>query len=300
MKQRLGAEPGGGKAALRWGIERRLEFIDFRLFWEGRINRADLTRYFGISTPQASADLGRYQELAPDNIAYDKSAKCYLATPAFAPVYDVQDSNRYLAQLRSIADGTLKAGEVWIADLPGFQVVPTPGRTIEPHTLKAVLDAIRNHQALKVRYQSMSTPKARWRWITPHALGFDGFRWHARSFCHEREAFRDFVFARILKVGETKPHEIDPETDRDWIETVAVVIAPHPGLSEEQKAAVSLDYGMTDGECTIEVRRAFLYYLLKRLGLIGDPGRRRPEDQHIVLVNRKEVRKALGGAQAGA
>lgn len=57
-----------GRDELRWGIERRLEFIDFRLFWEGRINRSDLTDQFGISTPQASADLARYQEMAPSNL----------------------------------------------------------------------------------------------------------------------------------------------------------------------------------------------------------------------------------------
>lgn len=26
------------KADLRWGVERRLEFIEFRLFWEGQVN----------------------------------------------------------------------------------------------------------------------------------------------------------------------------------------------------------------------------------------------------------------------
>ena len=49
--------PGGAAPPvdLRWGIERRLEFIEFRLYWEGRVNRADLTSVFGISTVQASA-----------------------------------------------------------------------------------------------------------------------------------------------------------------------------------------------------------------------------------------------------
>ena len=31
-----------------WGVERRLEFIEFRLFWEGRVNRADLIDTFGV------------------------------------------------------------------------------------------------------------------------------------------------------------------------------------------------------------------------------------------------------------
>ena len=40
---------GEARQGLRWGVERRLEFIDFRLFWDGRINRGDLTEQFGIS-----------------------------------------------------------------------------------------------------------------------------------------------------------------------------------------------------------------------------------------------------------
>jgi len=48
-----------GREELRWSIERRLECIDFRLFWEGHINRSDLTDQFGISTPQTSADLAQ-------------------------------------------------------------------------------------------------------------------------------------------------------------------------------------------------------------------------------------------------
>ena len=37
-----------------------------------------------------------------------------------------------------------------------------------------------------------------------------------------------------------------------------------------------------------------------RVVTTGSSCRRRPEDQHIVLVNRKEVRKALGRPQTGA
>ena len=54
---------------LRWGVEQRLEFIEFRLFWEGGVNRSDITRYFGVSVPQASKDLSQYQAIAPDNIS---------------------------------------------------------------------------------------------------------------------------------------------------------------------------------------------------------------------------------------
>ena len=39
----------------------------------------------------------------------------------------------------------------------------------------------------------------------------------------------------------------------------------------------------------IKVRRALLYYALKRLGLDTEPSARRPQDQQIVLVNRGEI-----------
>jgi hypothetical protein len=63
-------------------------------------------------------------------------------------------------------------------------------------------------------------------------------------------------------------------------------IGPHPDLSETQKKVVGLDYGMRDGHAEIRVRRAFLYYTLKRLGLDTDPSARRPQDQQIILLNR--------------
>ena len=57
---------GENRTDLRWGVERRLEFIEFRLFWEGYVNRGDLIDVFGISVQQASTDLNRYLGLAPE------------------------------------------------------------------------------------------------------------------------------------------------------------------------------------------------------------------------------------------
>lgn len=66
------------KSELRWGVAQRLEFIEFRLFWEGYVNRSDLMEQFGLSVNQASADLNRYIGFAPDNMVYDKSARTYV------------------------------------------------------------------------------------------------------------------------------------------------------------------------------------------------------------------------------
>ena len=72
---------------MRWGVEKRLEFIEFRLYWEGGINRADITGQFGVSVPQASKDLNLYVAKAPGNLFYDKSVKSTLlrSLPARIP-----------------------------------------------------------------------------------------------------------------------------------------------------------------------------------------------------------------------
>src|ERR1700684_596672 len=99
---------------LRWGAEQRLEFIEFQLFWEGVINRSDITARFGVSVPQASNDLTLYRELAPGNLEYDASAKRYVTTPGFVPRFLRPNPDRYLAQLMAVADGIMAFSDTWM------------------------------------------------------------------------------------------------------------------------------------------------------------------------------------------
>ncbi len=282
------------KADLRWGVERRLEFIEFRLFWEGHVNRGDLMGAFGVSVNQASTDLKRYIGMAAENIAYDKSARTYIRSPKFAPLFLRPDASRYLSQLRSVADGILDRGNAWIGQLPSYDGAPTPARRVDADILRSVIGAIRRSDAIEVKYQSLSGPEPRWRWIAPHAIGFDGFRWHARAFCLTDQTFKDFLLSRIIEIGSHKPSEVSPEVDTGWNELVVLEIGPHPELSETQQKVIALDYGMRSGRATIPVRKALLYYALKRLGLDTEPTARRPRDQQIVLLNRAAVRLLSG------
>ncbi|MDR7193377.1 hypothetical protein [Luteimonas terrae] len=70
-----------------YAVEQRLRLIDFLLQQYGHFNRAALVDYFGISVPQASADLSAYLELAPGNAEYDVRRKTYVRTDRFARVY---------------------------------------------------------------------------------------------------------------------------------------------------------------------------------------------------------------------
>lgn len=64
---------------MRWFEQHRLEWIAETLRVFGYINREHLERKFGISTPQASTDINRFLKLHPGAMAYDKSAKRYVA-----------------------------------------------------------------------------------------------------------------------------------------------------------------------------------------------------------------------------
>jgi len=280
---------GEDKPSLRWGVEQKLQFIEFRLFWEGHVNRGDLIDKFGISQNQASGDLNRYIALAPDNMVYDKSGKSYVRSSFFKPLFLKPDASQYLAQVRSVAEGIVAPEDAWIGNLPTFDATPSPARGIDPAVLRSLVIAIRRCEAVEVRYQSMSSPDPEWRWIAPHALAFDGFRWHARSFCERSGEYRDFVISRIIETRHSRSTEMQVAPDAAWDEIVELEIGPHPELSPNQKRVIELDYGMQNGRVVISVRRALLYYALKRLGLDTDPAARKPQDQQIVLLNAVEI-----------
>lgn len=277
------------KPSLRWGVEQKLQFIEFRLFWEGHVNRSDLIDKFGVSPNQASGDLNRYIALAPDNMVYDKSGKTYVRSSAFKPLFLKPDATQYLSQVRSVAEGIITPDDAWIGNLPAFDATPAPARGIDPVVLRSIVTANKRHEAIEVLYQSMSAPDPEWRWIAPHALAFDGFRWHARSFCEKSGEYRDFVISRIIDTRQSRSTDMQATSDVAWDEVVALEIGPHPELSPNQKRVIELDYGMQNGRVVIPVRRALLYYALKRLGLDTDPAARNPQDQQIVLINKDAI-----------
>jgi hypothetical protein len=88
--------------------------------------------------------------------------------------------------------------------------------------------------------------------------------------------------------------------DEDWNSEITLEIVPHPALSETQAKVIALDYGMRGGKAKIKVRRALLYYALRRLGLDTDPAARRPQDQQIVLLNSSEFGVPIPSASSSA
>lgn len=278
---------------MKWNIKQRLEFIEYRLFWEGSINRKDLIDTFGVSVPQASADIKNYKQNAPGNIYYDKRQKTYLITSKFEPLYSSIDSHKYLSKLSMLSEGLISEDETYMGYIPEFSVVPSIDRAIDPLILKKIVKVLMSKKSINILYQSMSRPSPVWRWISPHAFVFDGFRWHVRAFCELTNEFRDFIIGRILEVQNEKKSKTSSSEDDKWNHFVTLQIAANPKLSTDQKKIVEKEYNMIDGVSQLKVRAAFIYYVLFRLRLENMDDPRFLKNRNAVLLNYQEIEAYL-------
>lgn len=277
-----------------WSQDKRIEFIDFRLQWSGRINRSDLVDFFGISVPQASLDLARYIEWRPENVFYDKRTKAYLRSELFQPLFSEKGSQYYLRNLLALNQNIIKNDESFIIDPPPCDVLPYLERIVPEKTLSLIISAINNKKAIKVSYLSMTKDIASERILNPHAIVFDGHRWHVRAYCQIRKDFRDFVLARIISAEIVEADIISSEQDNAWNTFITLVFKPSPNLSESHRKAIEFDYNMQDGKIEIKCRKALLSYTLKRYNLLKDfihdnEKLTKLNDQFITLSNYEDV-----------
>lgn len=277
---------------ISWSVEQRLEFIEFRLFWYGGVNRADISGEFGVSVPQASKDLSRYQKICPGNVRYDASEKRYITTDQFQPRFISLDPDAFL---RGLVDG--KAGSTGSVTA---EVCPVPRRKVDPHTLREIVAAVRAGGSVELHYQSMSAskPDLEWRWVSPHAFGSDGMRWHVRAFCHQDRKFKDFLLSRCADARGSSSSHASPHEDRHWSDFFEVELEPNPRLSESQQAAVAKDFCMQQGCARVSVRRAMLYHFFRRMRLDAVDQLDEPQEAPVVIRNREAFDAALAKALA--
>lgn len=287
------------KTSLRWGVEQRLEFIEFRLFWDGGINRSEIKDFFGVSVPQASNDLAKYIELAPNNMEYDRSEKRYFATQKFKPIFLTPDAEAYLAQ--SVDSGGKGSQEPvgLMSQAPLTDMIPLPHRQVDASILRSILAAIRDGQSIEIKYQSMNQqrPEPVWRRISPHAFGSDGLRWHVRAFCHIDSHFKDFLLSRCLGARNQEGTTSRSSDDDAWNSLFEVILTPNPKLSEHQRNVIAWDFGMPDHKLKIPVRQALLYYFEKRLRLDVADLLDTPQETPIIIHNRVEFDKVKSEAK---
>jgi len=278
----MAAEQDGAEPT-RWSVEQRLAFAANRLFWDGAIQREDIIRRFGVSGSQATADLGRLRGELGAGIRYDVTHRAYRATEAFTT--PPSGAQAVLTELRLIAEGMLPPERSILSEPPPLAIAGFTGRAVDDAVLRAVIRAIRDGAAVAADYVSFQRPEVTRRVLSPHALVFDGFRWHARAHDAGDARFKDFVLSRLSGSEPAGPAQIGPAEDAAWWRMTTLEIVPHPGLSDHQKAVVMRDYGMIGGRLRLTVREAVAFYARKRLGLIDGHAGRPPQEQQIVLAD---------------
>lgn len=273
---------------MKWGLKKRLEFIEFKLFWEGSFNRKDLIDTFGVSVPQTSVDIKSYKNKAPGNVYYDKSKKQYLITSKFVPIFGLMDAHSYLSRLSMFSDGFLEE-DLKTGYIPDVFVVPSLDRAIEPIVLRKIINALKNKKAIHIQYQSMSRPSPVWRWLVPHSFAYDGFRWHVRGYCELVQEFRDFILGRIIDTRNLKITNIEASDDHKWNQFVTIKIAAHPDLTPHQQKIIEKEYHMQNGVAELRVRAAFVYYVLLRFRLENPEDSRFLKNKNAVVLNYNEI-----------
>lgn len=269
----------------------RLAYLELRVFFTGELRRADIEKRFGVKPAAASRDISVYRELAPQNLGYDLSLRCYIAEPNFSPLFDMRPDRVLTWLAQGFGDG-LDLGLPTQTPFEGPQHFFSPNLT----TLAALTRAICAKKAIAIDYLSVSNGAKR-REVVPVALADNGLRWHLRAYDRSKNQFADFVLTRIRKVtpldNASQAHE-SIASDEQWMQTVTLQLVPHPDMKWPE--AVELDYGMTQGVLQVTTRAAMAGYVLQRWSVDASPDHSLDPSAHHLWLQNHEVLRGVQSA----
>lgn len=272
-------------------IERRQERdakVGRILLWEGRVSRSRLIDEYGLSPIRASEWLRDFRESFPDWVVWDSKLKANLAT---SKAYS--DAERAAQAPQSSVIGAMMVP--YAPNAPGRPLsVSWDFAHTSPLTFSRLNLAITDRLRVKFVYCSMNNPEPHERIIEPHSLLRAGRRWHARGYCLQRQAFRDFVLGRMSRVQLlSEPSETDIAADDAWSTVISVRLIAHPRLSPAQQLVVRNEYFNGASARVESCRVALLSYMLQELMAATDLDRQAPPDYQLAVENTEECRQWL-------
>jgi hypothetical protein len=99
------------------------------------------------------------------------------------------------------------------------------------------------------------------------------------------------VLSRILEaelINELA--ESSADHDEDWVETLTLELAPHPGLTPRQQLNLHVDFSEDGKAIQLTVRRALIGYALRALSVDTTLDQSlSPNAYQLVLLNREEI-----------
>jgi len=277
---------------IKQATRQRLQYIEVMAYYTGVVSRGDLTRTFGISDAAATKTLKQYNDLVPDNLIYQHTDFGFAPTERFEAIFADLSPQTVLPMIAGNLATTAQTME--ISPVYGIQVdtLPQPVRLPDKAIVANIIRAIKHQQKAEILYSSMTgSENTEPRIIEPHSLVNSGLRWHVRAYNERSYDYRDFVLSRISQATRLQTAaESSMIYDDDWVERICLELAPHPGLSEQQRKGLLLDYGATEGIIELEVRRALAGYVLQKLTVdTTESHSMNPNAYQLVLLNREEI-----------
>lgn len=238
----------------------RLAYIDFRLYFFGKVGRADLMDRFGLGSAGATRDFALYKEIAPGNLELDNVSKLYVILDEFRPVFEHIPERVLTALSKGFGDGS-EPIEGSLIPCAGPTTLSRPKMEI----LAPITRAIYSSKGVKIKYFSGASGASE-KEIFPFAIAFDGLRWHTRAFDRTKQRFGDYVLTRMSDVRSSQEltplkNELPPN-DIQWNRIVELDLIPHP--DRESPELVIQDYDMKDKVLRIELRAAMVGYFLQQ------------------------------------
>jgi len=246
---------------LKWGLRQRLTFIESCLLWNKKLTTNMLIETFEIGRRQAGKDIQAYQDIADENIIYDKYKRGYIPTDNFKPIFLTGTANEYLDWMQAT---TLEIAPLItlpsLAPTAEFLRIPQPQLNLQ--NIQAITEGIRNHK--KVLIVNISNANVEY-FISPHTLIYDGQGWYVRAFDSQ---CRDFIMIDLTTI---KKADISDESsimkytgdmtevqnrDHEWQHYVKIniVINPDIPLSNQERESIEQAYSLQDGILAVEIR----------------------------------------------
>ena len=248
-----------------------MEFVEHLAYFNGVVNREDITNRFGISAASATNILSLYSQRAPGNLDYNIRHKRYEIGQFFKPIFDV----------RKVIE------RIPVYTMPKLHK-PADNDVIE--RLAVISRAIQRTQSLTITYSSAASG-TNTRQIIPVAFADNWLRWHLRAYDRKRETYVDFVFRRIQEAhsieGDTIQEHEHPKNDTQWHSFIDLKIKAHPhNLADAQSFTMGADSD------SVEIRAAMAGYFLQLWNVDCSPDASlRGKEYQYVLANMTEVAK---------
>ena len=258
----------------------RLRDMEVLLRWEGEIDNSRLREVFGIQTVQASRLLAGFLAEFTDTVTRVTPYAPITATQSFRPRLAGNSPDEYLQLVQKIGASHIDSA---VEDLR-LDLAP-----VSPALFAVITQACRRRVGLRIRYRSLAAPEGQERLVYPHVLVRAARRWHARAWCVQRQAFRDFALGRIAQAAlDTEPAPAAAHTDKDWSELVKLVVEAHPDLPVGQAQLLRDEYLGGEESRTLQVRRCMVGYTLQDLRIATELTRQTPPEYQLALSNSRD------------